>query len=243
MNPSDPHSRSPARPLSHPPSQPHAPRITTATTGPGDDLLGPKKTPQQERSRRMVKAVLDACEQILRDEPEGSLTMHNLEVVSGVGRGSVYQYFPSIDAIVAALYQRHISAHIDQWAARLEQEWPHLDFRAAVALIIESNLCCHRQLLNLNRRFFQQHSGRFDLNRHYTSIMASSEASILLFYRLLDEKYPQPLEHACKQMKAELLVTNLAATNLYTLQQHPDYFTAPHFGPLLLALALGILQS
>lgn len=47
-----------------------------------------------------------ACLHILDEEGEEALTVARIAEVSGAAVGSIYQYFPNKDAIVAMLYER-----------------------------------------------------------------------------------------------------------------------------------------
>jgi AcrR family transcriptional regulator len=63
----------------------------------------PRKTPIQSRSRETVRAILQAAARILAAEGPDALTTNHIARVAGVGIGSLYQYFPTRDAVVAAL--------------------------------------------------------------------------------------------------------------------------------------------
>ena len=69
-------------------------------------LPTPRKRPNQSRSRALVDAVAEACLRILDEQGEDALTVARIAEVSGAAVGSIYQYFPSKDAIVALLYER-----------------------------------------------------------------------------------------------------------------------------------------
>jgi AcrR family transcriptional regulator len=68
----------------------------------------PRKLPKQERSRATIEAILGATAHILvRDGFEGAST-NRIAERAGVSIGSLYQYFPSKEALVAALLERHV---------------------------------------------------------------------------------------------------------------------------------------
>ena len=71
-----------------------------------------RKRPVQSRSRALVDAVEQACLQILDEAGEAALTVARISELSGVAVGSIYQYFPSKDAIVALLYERALAHKI-----------------------------------------------------------------------------------------------------------------------------------
>lgn len=76
--------------------------ITPYAPGP---LPKPRKLPKQGRSRILVDSLKQACLQILQREGQKALTATRIASVSGVAMGSLYQYFPNVDAIVVAAYE------------------------------------------------------------------------------------------------------------------------------------------
>lgn len=70
----------------------------------------PRKKPIQSRSRETVRAILEAAARILATEGPDALTTNHIAKVAGVGIGSLYQYFPTRDAVVAAL----VDARLDE---------------------------------------------------------------------------------------------------------------------------------
>jgi AcrR family transcriptional regulator len=70
----------------------------------------PRKQPRQRRSQETVDAILSATAQILvRHGYEGANT-NRIAEAAGVSVGSLYQYFPSKEALIAALIERHSEA-------------------------------------------------------------------------------------------------------------------------------------
>ena len=67
----------------------------------------PRKTASQERSRLTVDALLEATARILVREGFDKASTNRIAEVAGVSVGSLYQYFPSKEALVAALIDRH----------------------------------------------------------------------------------------------------------------------------------------
>jgi AcrR family transcriptional regulator len=67
----------------------------------------PRKSASQERSRSTVNALLEATARILVKEGFDKASTNRIAEVAGVSVGSLYQYFPSKEALVAALIDRH----------------------------------------------------------------------------------------------------------------------------------------
>jgi AcrR family transcriptional regulator len=70
----------------------------------------PRKQPRQERSRATIDAILTATARILEREGFDRASTNRIAEAAGVSIGSLYQYFPSKEALVAALVERHIES-------------------------------------------------------------------------------------------------------------------------------------
>ena len=67
----------------------------------------PRKSASQERSRLTVNALLDATARILMKDGYDRASTNKIALTAGVSIGSLYQYFPSKEALVAAVIDRH----------------------------------------------------------------------------------------------------------------------------------------
>ncbi len=67
----------------------------------------PRKLASQERSRLTVDALLEATARILMKEGYDRASTNRIADAAGVSIGSLYQYFPSKEALVAAVIDRH----------------------------------------------------------------------------------------------------------------------------------------
>jgi len=67
----------------------------------------PRKSASQERSRLTVDALLEATTRVLIKEGYDRASTNRIAEVAGVSIGSLYQYFPSKEALVAAVVDRH----------------------------------------------------------------------------------------------------------------------------------------
>jgi len=68
----------------------------------------PRKAPRQARSRATVEAILSATAQVLVRDGYDRTSTNKVAEVAGVSIGSLYQYYPSKEALVAALIERHM---------------------------------------------------------------------------------------------------------------------------------------
>jgi AcrR family transcriptional regulator len=67
----------------------------------------PRKEASQERSRLTVAALIQATARILVREGFDKASTNRVAEVAGVSVGSLYQYFPGKEALVAAVIERH----------------------------------------------------------------------------------------------------------------------------------------
>ena len=81
----------------------------------------PRKVPRQRRARETVRAMLDATAHILAAGE--ALSTNRVAEVAGVSIGSLYQYFPTKEALVAALVERMLE-HDLVWAREVLGEGP-----------------------------------------------------------------------------------------------------------------------
>ena len=70
-------------------------------------LTNPRKTAAQARSRATVDALVAATARILVKEGFDKASTNRIAHVAGVSVGSLYQYFPGKEALVAAVIERH----------------------------------------------------------------------------------------------------------------------------------------
>ncbi|MFK4507093.1 TetR/AcrR family transcriptional regulator [Bradyrhizobium daqingense] len=67
----------------------------------------PRKNASQARSRATVDALIEATARILVREGFEKASTNRIAEIAGVSVGSLYQYFPSKEALVAAVIDRH----------------------------------------------------------------------------------------------------------------------------------------
>jgi len=106
--------------------------------------IKPRKTPAQARSRATVDAVIQAATYILTEVGWEGLTTNAIAERAGVNIGSLYQFFPNKEAVIAELQRRHaVATHAEiHKALRLLPEQPSL--RAALTVVIEMIIIEHR---------------------------------------------------------------------------------------------------
>ncbi|KFE66221.1 TetR/AcrR family transcriptional regulator [Hyalangium minutum] len=82
----------------------------------------PRKKPRQERSRATVDAILEAAAHILVAHGFEDTTTRQVAERAGVSIGSLYQYFPSKEALITALFERQIQRVLDVCTEALQSQ-------------------------------------------------------------------------------------------------------------------------
>ncbi|WP_369638996.1 TetR/AcrR family transcriptional regulator [Nocardia sp. JMUB6875] len=67
----------------------------------------PRRTPQQDRSRAMVARIVDAGQRVLITHGYDGASTNRIAAEADISPGSLYQYFPNKDAVVAAVIERY----------------------------------------------------------------------------------------------------------------------------------------
>src|ERR1700733_9355649 len=70
-------------------------------------LINPRKNASQQRSRATVDALVEATARILVREGFDKASTNRIAEVAGVSVGTLYQYYPSKEALVVAGIERH----------------------------------------------------------------------------------------------------------------------------------------
>ena len=76
----------------------------------GDPALQARKSPRQRRSRAAVEAIIEAAARILETEGPAGFNTNAVARRAGVSVGSLYQYFPGKQALIAELSRRNAEA-------------------------------------------------------------------------------------------------------------------------------------
>ncbi|MEI9940322.1 MAG: TetR/AcrR family transcriptional regulator [Pseudomonadota bacterium] len=105
-------------------------------------LADPRKEASQERSRATVDALVEATARILVREGFDKASTNRIAELAGVSVGSLYQYFPNKEALVAAVIERHqqeIMQVVRDELARAATEPVPQGVRTLVAVAIQSH--------------------------------------------------------------------------------------------------------
>jgi AcrR family transcriptional regulator len=98
----------------------------------------PRKLPRQERSRVTYEAMLEACARLLREEGYDALTTTHVAERAGVSVGTLYEFFPNKESIVAALIEQRAERLVADTAAHLDSALAIADIEGAADFLVRS---------------------------------------------------------------------------------------------------------
>jgi AcrR family transcriptional regulator len=71
--------------------------------------IAPRKRPLQARSKQTVEWIVEAAARVFRAEGFDATT-NRIAELAGVSVGTLYEYFPNKEALLATLAERHVAA-------------------------------------------------------------------------------------------------------------------------------------
>ena len=98
-----------------------------------------------EEHRRAVRdAALDTTAALVAERGLASVTMSQIAAATGIGRATLYKYFPDVEAVLAAWHQRQVARHMEQLATVRDQASGGPGRRLAAVLTAYAAITHHR---------------------------------------------------------------------------------------------------
>ncbi len=80
-----------------------------------------RRQPIQDRAQRTIETIFQATAQIVANEGESALSTNKIAAKAGFSIGTLYQYFPTKEAILIAMIARERRRVLDQLGSILEE--------------------------------------------------------------------------------------------------------------------------
>lgn len=191
------------------------------------------------RSRATVDALVEATARILVKEGFDKASTNRIAEVAGVSVGSLYQYFPGKDALVAAVIDRH-NQQIMQVVRRTVAEVAALPIKKAVRMLVAVAIEAHRIDPRLHRVIAEQipRTGRLENMEAF-----NREAYALLSAYL--ENHRDELRVVDLRMAAFVCVTSIEALTHTAVLHSPEMLSDEQVRTLVnetTRLVVGYLQ-
>jgi len=200
-----------------------------------------RRLPKQERSRKLVEAIVEAARITLAESGAQALTTVNVAARAGVSVGSLYQYFAGRDALLFAVLEDEVARFQREWRA-----WRSGPASASVAERIAQGLALtlvhYRRLARSEPTFFLAH--RDEIRRALRAPRARDAKRSRLGTR---EDLLRAREHLARERVERVEITSFVMTNGIqgmldaALAYRPRILDAPEFEAELNALICGYL--
>jgi AcrR family transcriptional regulator len=115
----------------------------------------PRKSASQQRSRLTVAALLEATARVLVKEGYENASTNKIAAAAGVSIGSLYQYFPSKEALVTAVIDCHKREMVQLLRAAFAKVMP-LPVEPAIRELVTAAIEAHRIDPKLHRILAEQ---------------------------------------------------------------------------------------
>lgn len=217
----------------------------TRPIGTQPKLPKPRKEPKQQRSQATVGYIVDAARQILHEEGADAVTTRRVSERSGVAVGSLYQYFPNRDAILARLVEEEVrstSRSIQEYYASVRK----LPLAELLSCSIERLVQNERRMMALGGDFYRRYAQYYQV-AHRTSRERSADvldAGTLTFdtHRLL-QHYKDEIGDTDMVLAAYLLARGISAMLSSLLTEHSELLDSPHLSEMLSRMAIAVVTN
>ena len=119
-------------------------------------ITEPRKEPRQARARATVDAILAATARIVVKDGYDRASTNRIADAAGVSVGSLYQYFPSKEALILALIERHSDEMLATLESRAAHARPDAPLREVVREVVQAMVDAHRVDPKLHRALMEQ---------------------------------------------------------------------------------------
>ncbi len=204
----------------------------------------PRKRPRQSRSQELVRAIREACLQVLGEEGPQRLTTQRIADVAGVNIASLYQYFPNKEAILAEVFEVQMKQLTDEAAqsfARI-QRLSLQSLEATLAAIIDLEIHFLSRLYRLHPDFYLSYQRSFDiLNRVNELTQAQANPSWERWFPQFLRQYQAQLREGDIDTMAFIARHSMESCLHAALEERPEALDEPGFRSELLTLLLRFL--
>src|ERR1044071_338258 len=104
----------------------------------------PRRRPRQARAQATVDAIVKATARVLVEEGYDRASTNRIAQAAGVSIGSLYQYFPSKEALVAALVETHVDRMMDAVTRILDTDNEPSDLHSSADTLVRALIAAYR---------------------------------------------------------------------------------------------------
>lgn len=197
----------------------------------------PKKQPLQQRAKVTVAAIKEAAAHILREQGTHEFTTNKVAEKAGVSIGSLYQYFPSKESLIADIKRDHFAELRGLIKAAYERN-KHSDLATIVRAFVDASIEAHR----IDPELHKVLSG--DLSDFQIKEDDNSDDSVrVAVIALLDGHRDQLRNNLDTTLAAKLIYKVVESSTHDTVLYHPELLDEADFANELSQMIMAYLQG
>jgi AcrR family transcriptional regulator len=147
------------------------------------DSVSPRKQPNQDRAKETVETIFQATAHILEQEGFDKASTNKIAEKAGISIGSLYQYFPSKEAILAKMIDMFIEKEIRMLEKAIDSDTPK-NLLETIETIVEAVIDGKKKQTRFTKLFAQKF-----LSLAKEDSMKKMDKHVLGLFRTHLEKY------------------------------------------------------
>jgi AcrR family transcriptional regulator len=196
----------------------------------------PRKRPRQSRSRVLYDALIEATRRLLASEGVEAVTTARVAELAGVSIGSLYQYFPSREALIAGVIDHKLEADLQELTPLLER-LRNVGLDEAIRGLVEVTVRYYRDETPLYREMIAAMAA-VDRDAHVRRVLEGFDQVIVVVLGPHREQLGAELERCAWIMREAMIgcVREAAA-------RHPESLADGFLAARLEAMCRGLLGA
>lgn len=196
-----------------------------------------RKLPQQERSKMTVDAILTATAHILIEDGYDKASTNRIAELAGVSIGSLYQYFPNKEALIASLAERHAMEMIDMVETKLRDLFD-APLKTVIQEIVRGCIAAHAVNPSLHRVLTEQVPSVENLKQ-----VKNAEEQIKALLRNYLEKHDH--QHKLQNLDLTIFILGRTVESLThaAVIDHPEFLNDRQLEQQITDLLLSYLEK
>lgn len=202
-----------------------------------------RKLPQQSRSIALLEALKTACLKILEEEGAEALTSNRLCAVAGVSKGSIYQYVPNIEALLALIFEDKILEFLENRTSKTKAQLPTgKDIDDITYEIIDDTIFFLGTLYELEPNFFRSFPSYFEFDEWYDKLFGTKGTMDNLTLELFN-RYQKSDSASDINLRTKLFSKTINTAIRTVVMTEPQLIKNPEYSQLICNMALTIIKS
>lgn len=201
----------------------------------------PRKLPRQARSVAMVEALKKTGREILEKQGREALTIYRLSVCSGVAISSIYEYYPTIEALITAIFDEYRAREQQKVITRLGALPPAATLYDGIEVIVQASLAALHHWLQIDPQMTLRTALQRELVR--LEVVSIEQAWTSTVIPALLDQFSAEVQVSDREKAAYLSYQVLTAVPRALVLDRPGYLQDPETVRLLSRMVHTLLTT